>query len=288
MSGSLRYKNPVIYEHLAHQYVAGSITPQVRARIESLRQTVPELDRAISKIADDFSDIHLQLPSTSMQSKDLDRIWDNIDSKIPNEMPRSFAQDKTENLGFWNSLFFWRFTAGLGMAMSCALGLVLLPAHIVPPAGLGLADVPKDALIDALELKSDAAIPSIPQGPSYLATMAAHDDPNAVVQFIISAYSKQPGVPSRLHLQWSEAHAGKVSHPPLHLWAEDRDSGELTYIGMQPQKEKPWDLNKATWTAVSNSSRLLMTTNELLPNKTNLTFSGNCLQLKPWKKSEPA
>lgn len=265
MPRCLRYQNPLIYNHLASQYVAGVMTLRVRLRTERLRQTTPELDRAIAHWADQFSQLHEQLPEATMASDVTDRLWQNIDAEIEQQALQleKKQQQKTNSLSaLWDNVIAWRLFSGVGALASMVFAIMLFVASPEPSIS----------------------------GPSYLANMVAHSGSDAQnrqenIQFVISAYAKHDDAPSRLHVQWSKDHAGKTSHPPLHLWAEDRETGKLTYIGVQPPKGENWDLTKPTWTAVANSRRLLMTADAQQPSDNNTLFSGFCLQLKAWKKA---
>jgi anti-sigma-K factor RskA len=250
MSRSLRYQNPVIYQHLANQYVAGVMTARVQARTETLQQKTPELNRAIAQRADDFSEIHLRLPELAVNEKRLDDIWSAIDKKIPT------VKDQDSSINFWERLATWKITSGMG-----AFASILLAFNI---------------------FFTTPEIITVNNGPSYLANMSAANDPQKEIQFVISTYAKNTNAPSQLHVQWSQAHLGK-KHPPLHLWAEDKDTQKLSYIGVQPPKGETWGLTKPTWDAIANSSRLFMTADNQKPSKVNTLFSGLCLQLKQWK-----
>ncbi len=258
MSRCLRYQNPVIYNHLAQQYVAGVMTLPVRLRTEALMQQTPELERAAATLADDFAEVHLRLPERHTDSATLDGLWENIDRATTPSGDEIHSGSTESGLKyFWDSLLVWKAASGIGAMASLVLAVALFvgSSHDCP----------------------------IQTGPSYLANMSAANDQSQDIQFVISAYAKQDDTPSRLHIQWSKAHAGKKKHPPLHLWAEDKDTLELTYIGLQPAKGEQWDLTKPTWQAVANSRRLFMTADNQQPSTLNTIFSGLCLQLKEWK-----
>lgn len=249
MSRCLRYQNPVIYEHLAGQYVAGVMSSRVRARTEVLMQSTPELERAIAQLADSFSQIPSRFQHVEASSARFDNIWTAIDKQTAELIPAKSS--------FWDSLILWKAATGVSAFASLVLAVNIFFAQPL--------------------------VQTINSGPSYLANMSATNDTESNIQFVISAYSKKEGTPSRLHVQWSQTHAGKKQHPPLHLWAEDKDTQQLTYIGLQPAKGSNWNLMKPSWKAIANSSRLFMTADSQQPNKANTIFSGICLQLKQWK-----
>lgn len=246
MSRCLRYRNPTICEYLAGQYVVGVMTPRVRSRMEALLKTTPELDRAVAFWADHCGQLQAQMPEVHPQAD----LWQQLDQAIADEP--STAQTKQSN-PWWQKLLLWQVTGVVSMATTLALGFLLLftPAT---PGGLG--------------------------GPNYLAAMSSVSDEQQI-QFVISAYQKTEQQPSRLHVQWSK-HKTVESAPVLHLWAEDRDTGKLTYIGVQPE-QTDWSLTKPQWQAITSSGRLLMTADEQQPDTANTLFTGPCIQLKPWK-----
>ncbi len=250
MSGSLRYRNELICDHLASQYVAGAMTFRVRARMESLLAVTPELDRAVAFWADQFSVLHEQLPAEVPENK----TWEQIDRRIS----VLDAHEQSASNSWWQSLLLWRVAGIGGMMTSFLLAMFLLLPSISPS-------------------------PQITGGANYVATMSAHNIDKAEIQFVISAYKKQGDTPSRLHVQWSQGHIDKKGDQSLHLWAEDKDSGEMVYIGLQPAQEQAWDLDKPSWLAVANSSRLLMTSNTNVPDSLNTVFSGPCVQLTAWQ-----
>ena len=256
MSRCVRYQNPVICEYLASQYVAGQMTPRVRRRLQTLIETTPELDRAIARWADSFVEVHEHLPAIDT-TIDSESTWQHIEDQLNLS---SEVNHKSSSPNFWDQLFVWRITTGIGAFASFALAFILwfsVPTTVIQQPLVG--------------------------GPSYLANMTSHGDNADNIQFVISAYKKNDSMPaSRLHVQWSQAHAGQPERE-LHLWAEDKDSGQLTYIGIQPPKDEAWNLTKPGWKAIANSRRLLMTGNNQVPTDNNTIFSGLCLQLKAWK-----
>ena len=122
---------------------------------------------------------------------------------------------------------------------------------------------------------------------SYLAIMNLHDQTQGKPEFVISVYQKNEQNPSRLHIQWSED-SNKQWHNAMHLWSEDKQTGQVVYVGKRPPKGEPWHLQKSEWQTITQSGRLLMTNNAEIPNQTNTVFSGICLQLKAWKKKQSA
>ena len=255
MSGSLRYKNPIICNHLASQYVVSVMTPRSRARVEKLRLTVPELDAAIIRWSTHFAEVHKKLPETQPQPD----TWRRIEARI--------GQSPTINTSthsFWNSLGFWRLT---GLSTSFASLVLALMLFVFPP-------------------QAEKTLPLVSSTPSYMAVMspfAAATNKHNDIRFVVNAYQKTATKPSQLFIQWS-ASQPRANPSSMHLWAKDKDTGELLYIGKEPSGATPWALQKATWLAIANSSDLLFTNNHDQPSAQNTLFTGPCIQLGSWKQ----
>jgi len=262
MSASLRYKNKLICNHLASQYVVADMTPRVRARIETLRLHVPELNIAITYWSEKFSTLHKNLPDEIPPA----HVWQNIERKI------SIGKTKNKEASWWNNLFLWKATGITTSITSFALMMMLFIFPAQP-----IADKPTVA---------QSAAPLISSTPSYLAVMSTHSsqiNDESDIRFVVNAYKKTKNAPSRLFVQWSEEQP-RSSNNSMHLWAEDRQTGKLSYIGIEPSEQKPWGLTKPSWLAISKSSRLLFTSDSNLPSATNTLFSGPCIQLGSWKQ----
>lgn len=275
MSRSVRYQDPAICEHLASQYVAGVMTPLVRARTEKLINQTPALEKAVASWASRFSTLQDQLP-VKVASKEL---WDKIDQTIAQTdgRPASALEQFSDKKHWWHNLFLWRITGIAGMATSFALAMlfVFLPA-------------PK-----SIDLLAEAPVESPPTevgvsgAPSYMAAMSRHtsaDKTEDIIRFVINAYAKTESSPSRLFVQWSKRHP-RAAQQGMHIWAEDLETGALTYIGTEPETGGALALDKTTWAAVSNSGRLIMTEDANTPTASNTLFSGPCVQLTHWQQS---
>ncbi len=235
MSNAMRYRNPVICEHLASQYVAGAMSDLTQMRMTKLLAVVPELERAVAQWSDALTSVHERLPEKTPAKS----TWKQIEARISSPKPSSS----------WPQLLLWKIAGLAGLATSLVLATLLV-----------------------------FSTPDHSGGPNYLATMSTGGQN---VEFIISAYKMTEDLPSRLHVQWSKHHPRTVTKP-LHLWAEDRTTGALTYIGVEPGTNTQWALSPPHWKAISNSGRLYMTTNEQQPDASNTVFSGPCIQLGDW------
>jgi hypothetical protein len=253
MSRCLRYQNPIVIEHLASQYTAGHLSTRVRSRTEALVLKIPELDRAIAQWTDAFSLIHIQVSPPVFTEKKQNLLWQGIDKQTIISV-----EERPSVATFWQNIFAWKLAAGFSTLTTVILVAILWFSVSTPNT-------------------------NIATGPDYLANMHAHGDPERNIEFVISAYAKNTDMPSRLYVQWLQSQEVRVIHPPLHLWAENKETLELVYIGIQPENGRNWNLTKAAWQAVINSRRLLMTTENQQPADNNIIFSGICLQLKQWK-----
>ncbi|MDE8603081.1 hypothetical protein M3I01_009100 [Marinomonas sp. RSW2] len=254
MSGSLRYEKPTVCEHLASQYVMSVMTPLVKSRIESLRLNVPELDEAIIRWSERAVTFHENLPEKQPSS----HVWKRIERSI---FPPS--RKIKANKSWLSSLIFWQVT-GVGASLVSLILVVTLSTGLSKP---------------------DMSLPLISSTPSYTAVMSSNS--NGVresddIRFVVNVYQKTEAAPSRLFIQWSQRKP-RVNNTSMHVWAENQNTGELTYIGVESNESKVLALNKITWLAVSNSSHLIFTKNESKPTENNTLFSGPCIQLGSWK-----
>ncbi|QUX95611.1 hypothetical protein C0J08_09375 [Marinomonas sp. CT5] len=260
MSGSLRYKDPIICDYLASQYVMSVPTPHVKARIEYLRQQIPELDDAIINWSESVANIHKQIPGKQPSVK----VWKNIDNSITQPSYKT-KHPTAGSSSWWNNLLFWRLT-GIGASV----------------ASLGLA------LVLSVDIqKANVIAPLISSAPSYTAVMSPINDGiknSDDIRFVVNVYRKTETKPSRLFIQWSERKP-RMNMTEMHVWAQEQATGKMAYIGVETNGAQSLSLNKATWTAVSNSSHLIFTTDTNKPNSENTLFSGPCIQLSSWKKN---
>jgi anti-sigma-K factor RskA len=263
MSTSIRYQNPRLCDHLASQYVAGDMTARVRARTETLAQSIPALSDAIGQWADDM--IPLQEAIYEVSNKNVDEstkrisVWPLIDQRIT-RLTESMKTPLVTNKGLqnqlWNTLLLWRMMAG-----------VTTLASVVLVGFLWLTSPSQHSVI---------------AGPSYLAAMSVHGDANQSPQFVISVYAKSIQSPSTLHVQWVKEQKS-ISNLRLHLWAENEETGAVEYIGLQDLETGAIQLTKPLWMSIANSKRLFMTKNKQQPSDNNIVFSGLCLQLQEWQ-----
>ena len=267
MSECIRYQNPTVCDYLASQYVAGDMTMRVRARTESLAQSTPELSNAISQWADNFMPLQQALYEASPQyhtQASCPHVWPLIEQQVAqltvskNNSSINQAKATHQNVIYqlWNTLLLWRVMTGVTTLASVFMVSMLL------------LTVP------------DSSPPAT--GPSYLAAMSSHGSTDQPADFVISVYAKNTTSSSKLHIQWAKEQQ-MVWQTPLHLWSENKETGEIEYIGIQDLSASSVPLTKSSWVAIANSSRLFMTEEKAMPNEENIIFSGICLQLQQWQ-----
>jgi len=258
-----RYRQARVCQHLAGQYIAGLMTTRVRSRMEALLPHSPELNEALASWSDTLADINDQLPLKQQPSAEL---WQRIETQInqgsvsAQQPQQTISGVPTALTSWWKSILLWQ-----AMTLTSTMAAIVLALILLFPAG------PQEALQRPLAVQS----------ASYIAPMSQREATR--IDVVISAYKgPRPGT-SQLHIQWSK-HASSTALPDeLHLWAEDRDTHQLTYLGVTNNAKKHWTLSKPKWQAVANSVQLLATSTREPPQESTIVFTGPCIQLKPWK-----
>lgn len=147
MSRCLRYQNPVIYRHLAAQYIAGAITPHVHSRIEVLVKTIPELEREIAQCANDFSAIHEYFPTENIASNLKEDIWVSIEKQLPVSL---VEVNEEKSSSWWDVLLLWKISSGFMAVATLVMAVMLWTNTTMDQQGIA--------------------------GPAYLANMSAHNE----------------------------------------------------------------------------------------------------------------
>lgn len=248
MSGTLRYRNPELCDELASRYVTGRMTAPVRRRLENLMQTEPELEQAVARWADRMAPLHDTLPDHQPPTA----LWSHIAASIQ-EKPVAKPPQDAVILTFRRRVAAWRITALAGLAASLLLAIALT-----------ILNRPQTGVVTA----------------SYLAPLS---NSNGTVALVVSGYKAQADQKSQLVVQWSHANTPK-ENTPLYLWAEDRISHAMVYLGKFSNQDRHWALSKAQWKAVTQSSRLLVSKTPDQISAGQASFIGPCLQLKGWQQ----
>lgn len=113
MSTVLRYRNPVVCEHLASQYVAGHLSPRVRRRMEALFIQHPPLAEAVALWSQLLAPLHDTQPKIAPPRS----LWPRIASAMQPEMT-------PPKRGGW-ATHGWRWWSAFSTSMALVLGLML-------------------------------------------------------------------------------------------------------------------------------------------------------------------
>lgn len=141
MSGKInRYQLPQVIEHLASNYVLGTLPPLVRKRTERLRQHYPALAQKIFLWQEKLAPLDEQTSEVTPDRQS----WHNISEQLAGNAP---ATPVTKH-AFWSDWFGLRFYRGATFA-SMMLVVVLLgwqfSTEAPSPAGLSYIAVMSDA-----------------------------------------------------------------------------------------------------------------------------------------------
>lgn len=246
MSRSLRYHQEKVQDHLASQYVLGTLTIRCRRRTERLRQQIPALEARIYQWQQRMSPISNVVPEATPPK----RVWQALakDMKLGrNTSPTLFSR-------LWNAVSLWRLATGISFIMLAALVFML---QSKPSTDLGSASY----IASLQSVMADGALTS--------------GEPKMVVM----AYKGNKSHPSTAFLQWNQR-ATKTSLDGLYVWASSRQDGSLTLVGSLADMKQGLALTKSEWIAITNSAELLIF--EGKSTKGEVRYRGPCLQLKAW------
>lgn len=101
MSRSLRYQQPDVQEHLASQYVLGTLSPRTKRRFERLMNQLPELEARVYRWQQRMNAMNENTEAVPPPSW----VWQNLERKL-----MVSAADKPVLSGWWNQLGLWRFS----------------------------------------------------------------------------------------------------------------------------------------------------------------------------------
>ncbi|OMH33619.1 hypothetical protein [Motiliproteus sp. MSK22-1] len=116
MSRSLRYLKPEIRDHLAAQYVLGTLSSRTRQRFESLLHNHPELETDVYRWQQRMNPINDHTKAVKPPA----HVWRNLQSMLK----PAPAESTWKRL--WGQLSLWQ--GGFALAMILSLSLWLLPA----------------------------------------------------------------------------------------------------------------------------------------------------------------
>lgn len=248
MFRSLKYRNPVIRDHLARQYAMGLLTLRVKRRVEACMRYDPDFEKEViawqERLAP-LNDIPAPVPAPSyLKTNVMAAVLP--DTHLAEEEPNSLIK-------WWNSIRLWQ---GLGMAsMALLLVLTFLPLSQTVETGGQL---------------------------SYVAVMQADDRTSGEAPLVISAYAKTEDAPSRIELRWNDR-IDTPTIPESTLWAIERDTGEVTKLVKLQAGQNEIPLNSGQWQAVKSSLELMVVKGTEF--KGEVLLRGICLQLAEWDKA---
>jgi anti-sigma-K factor RskA len=119
----MKFANQELRNKLAAEYVLGTMSAHARRRFEINLKENPALRRAVAEWEKRLMPMALTLPEVDPPS----RVWQVIESRI--------RAGRQAGPGFWESLWFWRFSSvASGLVALALLILVAVPGPQVPPA----------------------------------------------------------------------------------------------------------------------------------------------------------
>ncbi|WP_067095368.1 hypothetical protein [Marinomonas atlantica] len=250
MPRSLRYYQADIQDHLASQYILGTLSPLCRRRTESLARQIPELEARIYHWQQRMAPIHNHTDSLEPPK----RVWQALAKEVG---LKPYKSSRLQRL--WQSALPWR--------LSTAVACLLLVAMLFNP--------PNQQNITAL------------QSASYMASLhpilPTESGSQAEPQMVLLAYQGNEAKPSQLRLQWNQR-TTKTDTQGLYIWASSRDTGQLILLGKLSDLKNGRDLSKPEWAAIKNSAELLVIDGQT--REDNVRFRGVCVQLNTWSVTE--
>lgn len=112
-----RYQHPAVIEHLASAYVAGTLHPAVRRRLEALMQKTPQLALEVDAWSERLSPLFAQLPAQQPSAA----LWPKIEQRTVTQPTQT---QKSRSLKWWR----WLSPVPLAnLMLGLVLGLVALP-----------------------------------------------------------------------------------------------------------------------------------------------------------------
>lgn len=111
----MKYRDPVLREALAAQYVLGTLQGRARRRFERIL----EGDRGLTRLVAGWQERLQPLNENIEPIQPPARVWRKIEQRILSRRPRAGVA------GLWSNLMFWRATAIAGTMATLVLAIVL-------------------------------------------------------------------------------------------------------------------------------------------------------------------
>ena len=116
----MRARDPRLQQHLAREYVLGTLSGRVRRRVQTLLRTEPGLRDAVTEWEQRLTPLAGALPEMAPPA----RVWEAVQLRLGHRVPAA---------GWWNSVALWRGSAAVSALAALVLAIVLLAPAPVPP-----------------------------------------------------------------------------------------------------------------------------------------------------------
>lgn len=262
-----RYSQANIIDHLASQYVLGTLTLKVRQRVETLSQCNPLFEQAINGWQQSFVGLDQQTEPLPPSEASWQQIIEQLGFNNIEAAQASPAVSQSEQLGsFFQKTFFQKIVTWLAMPPNRTLSVFSLVTLLL----LSLL------LINPMMTKPDPL--------SYVAVLTEQD---GQAHLVASTYGESK------KLVINVINSPKISiDQALELWVISKTDGQarsLGGIGLE-QVLIEQQLSEAQWRLIKDSDALIVTIEEsggsAIGEPSEVIVSrGLCIKLKEWQKN---
>jgi len=245
-----RYHLPEVIDHLAANYVMGTLSPRVRNRIDGMRSDADyqSLDERIFYWQKKLSPLDNQTPERPPMSD----TWQNIQQQLGMnvQVTNEVAEHKRSWLG-WASLSLHRWVTVCSLVLAITFGVVMM----------------QNTTVGAV---------------SYVAVLT---DDNQTPQVVATSYADNRDL--RLNVL---SLPDIDNNQTYELWVTSKTDGQARSLGAIPLSSSTFNrtLTKAEWGLIKDSDKLLITIEAQggsvsgQPSQ-QIVSSGLCIRLAPWK-----
>lgn len=268
-----RYHRSEVIEHLANQYVLGTLTARVHRKVETLAKHNALLEQRISYWQQRFVTLDLQTPELPPSEVSWQKITEQLES---NEVTSQLTCDVTPqiisqtNKGLVDGLRCWLFesynqlTSGFSATTFASITAIALLASVTL------------LLLNPLEEKTDPL--------SYVAVLTKQ---NGQAHLVATTYGESKKLVVNI------VKAPKVeANQSLELWVVSKTDTQARSLGLIPVGKTliEQQLTTAQWRLIKDSDSLIVTIEELggspIGEPSELIVSrGLCVRLQEWKKN---
>lgn len=262
MSGQLaRYCHPVVVDHLASNYVLGTLKGAVRQRTYNLSRLPEyrELSQRITYWENKLAPLNDEIAELPAQAK----VWTNIEQHITPSSQTSSVQDEHQtDQNKANSSPWWRWFGFQPMHFLTAFSLFLV------------------MLLSVNYLNE-------PESPGTLSYVAVMTDENETPQVVAATYGE-----SQLLMLDILTLPDIDSEESYELWVTSKTDRQTRSLGVIPTGTNSFsrELTVAEWRLIKDSDSLLITVEELggssIGSPMGETISkGLCIRLSAWQET---